>query len=566
MGDINVVKHMLNKMTMDIATSAMDTSNAFETPAGMKRPADNTSSVEVEVKKNKRNDTRFDIREGGWVRQFICTPVDKIDTAIEKAASLKGIKKVIKSDTEGQFVILFDPKHRFSRKSTCFNGCNWTVEIVEDFHTGVQILPNFQGGDVTLQNILNDIQLSKTDRENIPVINWVFATYGRMLNIEEGRDIYIIFTYDMLMLLGFYTVVENSLRNINQTKTDGENIMIKDYKEIFGEQYLPNGGFIVNPLKYRPTGNKVIVVKKGYITDAFCRCTSEKARSLASITARVFDKFLETMAKKKVNEIGAVAFEKTVAQPADEELRRVTKRSFQYLERALEAEKQTNAAQQQTNAAQQQTIEVQERMSRLEVKAITFKTVNTPIYTPYTVEDNQPRIGCVHISMLPPPTPTIPGTKQEPLTIKLVYVNRRDLPEKRRTLKENANELYNKTMGNVKCIDTHLLTLYGGIGPIQVRTVLANVFGEACDPSRPSHMKVMMTPNEVKEVIDTKLCDELRSSFIAGIGYNMVKNNNNSNTQNTQVLFVNEIVKDNIPKEDASYIDRLVSQISADMI
>ena len=36
-------------------------------------------------------------------------------------------------------------------------GCNWTVKIVHNLNACVKTVHNFQGGDITLRNILNDI-------------------------------------------------------------------------------------------------------------------------------------------------------------------------------------------------------------------------------------------------------------------------------------------------------------------------------------------------------------------------------------------------------------------------
>ena len=70
------------------------------------------------------------------------------------------------------------------------------------------------------------------------------------------------------------------------------------YTNIFGSA-LKNGGIIAKPVNYRPKGDKVIVVKIGYLLPAFRRCKSEKAHTIINTIARVLEKLVALIMNEK---------------------------------------------------------------------------------------------------------------------------------------------------------------------------------------------------------------------------------------------------------------------------
>ena len=88
-----------------------------------------------------------------------------------------------------------------------------------------------------------------------------------MIPLTGDKDIFVLFTFDSLMELSFYTQKSKAAREMRTMPTRDNCIFLKDYKELLGRRYLDDDEkcVIMNPLFYQPITPDVLVVRKGCI-------------------------------------------------------------------------------------------------------------------------------------------------------------------------------------------------------------------------------------------------------------------------------------------------------------
>ena len=486
------------------------------------------------------------------VCSFECVPKDKINDALEFINAVKGIKRATRGDNDGEIVVLFAGESRFRRNITCLDGPDWRMKRGRESAQLRKTTPAAQLLIKAPQDFITDLQLTEIEQENIPVINYVYATHGRLaIDYDDDQDLFALFSYNDLVALGYYTG-DHATQDMSRMATDDKNIFLMHYTELFGRDKLAKGGVIINPLNYRPMGGKVLVVKEGYVAYAFSKCSSPKARALHKLMGRVFEQLLKTAARKKVAEIGPEAFKKTVFQPAEDALQRAVIKALKMEVKAERALKETERAQKETERMKVRALEHQNETLRL-------RAVTHPIQIKFLEDNNQPKIGCVCISKVPSP-PKLPVNatdeadkpaepKNEPIIIRLNYSEQRDSPTKRRSLQLSATQL----MANYQ--RSKMIGLFGGSGVHHAKTALVDAFTTNLTHSRGAGMQLRLNEDEIRLCLRETYTNKVKNNFAFGLEYN----ENDKGEMSPRLLFYNEALVKSLPKPDQLYCEACLS-------
>ena len=341
----------------------------------IKRPG--SSTIPPAAKKQ-----RFNIR--GGVRYFECKPASQIENAIQKANEQKGVVTAIRNKDQPSVIsILFQDSRRFQKFTDCFDDDeNFEMKQIEPPSHAPFHAPPLSSRP---SDLLRSLCLTELEEENLPIVDWIYGYYGKMIALNGCKDIFALFTFDSLMELGFYTQKNTAARAINTFPTTADCIFLKDYRELLGRRYLDDDEkcVIINPLFYQPITPQVLVVRKGYITTAFSRCTSDKARALLGLMSRVFDNLLERDAERRVREIGQGAFDEEANECAQNLCENLVKEKL----RAMEAKMKVLSDMKADIARMEAELPIKdEQLARkdaiiAETRLIQHNDVNKPIST-----------------------------------------------------------------------------------------------------------------------------------------------------------------------------------------
>ena len=464
---------------------------------------------------------------------------------------------------------MIDPDKYFKKHTTCFDGYDWVMQRIRssDLQFSASSLKKTQLSIIP-ESLLEELELTDEEKSNVPALNWLYGTHGKnVINFGESDQVYILFTYDSLKLLGYYSEEsKHPQRTMDAFPIKADKIYLADYKDVFGKGFLKNGGRVCNPLNYRPSGDKVLVVEETHVTTALGRCTSPKAKALVSLMSRFFNVLLKINARRKVAEIGAEAFKERVSGPADHDLMmdmlkmkdKIINLQFKAMgaeneiaiakketaeartetvkaiaqakiaeartemteaiaqRKVAEARTETAIAQKETAIAQKETAIAQKEMAEERFSHLKHKIFNKPI-RPHFNTDEHPRIGCVGIFC----------TSENYLRMRFTE----DTTTKRPTLKQSAERLKGGEG------ETMIAGLYGGINVFRVQTVMDQVFG---------HKK-----NEFNDIVTQfkkKFFPALESSFAIGFFCD-------GGCKRIWIRFYNDIVVNSLPDEDREFCE-----------
>ena len=368
-----------------------------------------------------------------------------------------------------------------------------------------------------------------------------------MIPLTGDKDIFVLFTFDSLMELGFYTTRHNAAREINAFPATADCIFLRDYRELFGRRYLDGDEecVIMNPLFYQPITPQVLVVRKGYIATAFSRCTSDKAKALSSLMGRVFDKLLEVAAEKRVQEIGQNAFDERASECARDLQENLAKEKLRAMKaEMLLSDKDAEMARMESRmlreklAVTEKLAVVNVQLAIAETRLVHHKTVNKPIPTQYRTSDDFPKVGCVRLVLTQPSK----GEPRDRTLLQVRITEQRDFAERRRTLRESAAAL--KSKEDEEC----LLNLYGGTHVIRLRSVLGEIF-EAVEPARSKRFQSLFAAHSQEDaaaLVEQRLKDKIKDNFALGI------------VGGKKLLFANHDVIGSLPDDDRRFCYDLI--------
>ena len=540
---LNKDKILKNKPTRPLFSFILFTPEEDEMMAtAIKRPGPGT--IPPAAKKQ-----RFDIK--GGVRHFECIPASQIENAIQRAREQEGVVTAVRNmDQPGVISILFPDSRRFQKFTDCFDDENWTLQQIRGLrhvHFDVPL------GFLPPSDFIRSLGLTELEEENLPVVDWIYSCYGKMIPLKDRKDIFVLFTFDTLMELGFYTQKNTAARAMNTFRATANCIFLRDYRELLGRRYLDDEEkcVIMNPLFYQPITPQVLVVRKGYTATVFSRCTSDKAKALSSLMGRVFDKLLEQVADKRVLEIGQKAFDEQASEYTWNLRKNLAKQKLLTLKaEKLLSDKDAEMARMEHKLKHSEMVEklaikdvelARKDAIIAETRLIRHKTVNKPIRTQYYTSDDFPKMGCVRLVLTQP-------LKDEPrgkTLIQMQFTEQRDFVQRRRTLRESATAL--KSKDEEEC----LLNLYGGTHVIRLRSVLGEVF-QPVKPAQSKRFQSLFTADgkeDTAALVEQRLKDKIKDNFALGI------------VGGKKLLFANHDVIGSLPDDDRRFCHQLIDDI-----
>jgi hypothetical protein len=433
-------------------------------------------------------------------------------------------------------------------------------------------------------------EITEKDEWCIPIVKWLYSFSGRT---SDSDDPFLLTTADELAELKFIVDTKNSTRQLTRmSNLDPENIRL--YHNAYPRmdvETLPDvpGSFVYNPLKYRPAGNLVLAVRKGYIYLALSNCTSPAARAMGDFTSRRFEYFVNLSAAHHVQEVGRATFEATVGIPADRGLKRkliesnlslsrqcVETRKEKYGRLRAEARIEKVAMRlehkelecEEKEAAHQLAICDKEES---DAKHSHYVAVNQPIHTQINqIGDNLVRVGCVQVKVTNPDSYEMAEyvRRHGACTVKMVSDDpSEDDSHKTRFLAAHHSEISASSTAPSTIADclractnrqtkyteakTPSLTLMGGHNVSQIRTVFRenarDLYGGSSGCRRANTLFYTL-PGEYPGVI-ASLVSTCEQSFAAGVA-------------DGKLAFVNRVILDSLSEEDRSTVALAVEDLA----
>jgi len=527
---------------------------------------------------------------------FRCTPPEMAERALE---TIRGHPKVAKAsliDDMGAVSVLM--KGRLQTWSTVFDSHEWTMTRVgvrqapvepptsapdagvpmetpirgdvrhKQTGTGSQSErvyehnPNSQLGNATVpmcaqdtlkampgvtEEFIKDLRMTKEEEANIPFLAWYYGQLGLNLfdtNFGE-KAAFFMFTVDMMYHLGYYSDIRNPSAILNKIPEKEGAIIKMGYADAFGRSHLLAGeGIIVNPLRTRPSGDRVVFIHETHLLDVLSRFISPKAKALNSLICRFVSLAMRTSARTAALASGKAKFSAAVAEPAtemlqwalnDERMKRLEaeKKFLEAQNQVKDAENKFLQAQNEAKDAEKNTLKALKKAADYRTEAETakrlaleHKSANHPLPTRHNSSSNTPRTGCATVYMK--------KLGADRVEVSMHFTDMRSMGSRRRTLKSCAYVLPHVKEGKIA-----ILKLYGGTRMIDLRSNFDDAFNVIGCPA-----VQLRDEEEVWSHLNGLFMDRARSGFAMGVTWSGGKK---------QLAFINELVISGMPDEDVDF-------------